>query len=408
MTDLVTTHRGYQKPRPGQKLKDDVLRLIAALDAIDVDVADLLLALAGKSDVDHGHGIAAITGLAAALGSKLDVGYHDALANLTDVDVAGVANGMALLRQASKWIPVALQINNIAGLETALNGKATPADVTAAINALVAAAPGALDTLNELAAALGNDPNFATTITTALAGKQSLDSDLTAIAALSTTAFGRALLTVADAAALRTVANAASADAAIRDDIDQSSQAKASGLKVNILKNTLQAWEHIGSPIDVASAIAQVDWTGLDVYRRLRLRGYFAPAVDGAFLQWRTGVGTFDSGTNYSQIISKTENSTLAGTLGTGNAAGQLTPSAGNSNSGLHASLDCTFDEFNKARNIRALAVAWAITPASVWSIWNIGGLYLQSAAGRDRLRLVASSGNIGAGSYFVLEGIRG
>jgi hypothetical protein len=45
------------------------------------------------------------------------------------------------------------------------------ADVDAAINALIAGAPGALDTLNELAAALGDDPNFATTITNAIALK---------------------------------------------------------------------------------------------------------------------------------------------------------------------------------------------------------------------------------------------
>lgn len=43
--------------------------------------------------------------------------------------------------------------------------------VTARINALIASAPGALDTLDELAAALGDDANFASTVTTALAGK---------------------------------------------------------------------------------------------------------------------------------------------------------------------------------------------------------------------------------------------
>ncbi|EID2652971.1 phage tail protein [Escherichia coli] len=48
---------------------------------------------------------------------------------------------------------------------------ATTAFVQAAIAALVNSSPGALDTLNELAAALGNDPNFATTMTNALAGK---------------------------------------------------------------------------------------------------------------------------------------------------------------------------------------------------------------------------------------------
>jgi hypothetical protein len=48
---------------------------------------------------------------------------------------------------------------------------ATTAFVQAAITALVNSSPAALDTLNELATALGNDPNFATTITNALALK---------------------------------------------------------------------------------------------------------------------------------------------------------------------------------------------------------------------------------------------
>ncbi|STI31746.1 variable tail fiber protein [Escherichia coli] len=48
-----------------------------------------------------------------------------------------------------------------------------------AIAGMVGSAPAALDTLNELAAALGNDPNFATTMLNALAGKQPLDNTLT-------------------------------------------------------------------------------------------------------------------------------------------------------------------------------------------------------------------------------------
>jgi len=48
---------------------------------------------------------------------------------------------------------------------------ANTAYVAAALAALVDSSPGALDTLNELAKALGNDPNFATTMTNALAGK---------------------------------------------------------------------------------------------------------------------------------------------------------------------------------------------------------------------------------------------
>lgn len=65
---------------------------------------------------------------------------------------------------------------------------ANTAFVKAAIAALVASSPEALDTLNELAAALGNDPNFATTMTNALAGKQPLDNTLTELSGKSVAA----------------------------------------------------------------------------------------------------------------------------------------------------------------------------------------------------------------------------
>jgi len=67
-------------------------------------------------------------------------------------------------------------ISDVTGLQTALDAKATPADVTTAVNAVIDAAPSALNTLNELAAALGNDASFATTVTNALAAKAPLAS----------------------------------------------------------------------------------------------------------------------------------------------------------------------------------------------------------------------------------------
>lgn len=94
--------------------------------------------------------------------------------------------------------------------------------IATAVSALVNSSPATLDTLNELAAALGNDPNFATTIATALGNKQPIDQTLTALAALVTaankliyatgpdtfsttdfTAFARNLLDDADAATMR-------------------------------------------------------------------------------------------------------------------------------------------------------------------------------------------------------------
>lgn len=78
-----------------------------------------------------------------------------------------------------------------AGKGTNSDQLATTAFVQAAIAALVDSAPGALDSLRELAAALGNDPNFASTILNELAKKANLASPkLTGIPEAPTAAVG--------------------------------------------------------------------------------------------------------------------------------------------------------------------------------------------------------------------------
>lgn len=63
---------------------------------------------------------------------------------------------------------------------------ATTAFTAAAIAALVASSPATLDTLNEIAAALGNDPNFATTITTLIGTKLAQSANLSDLASAAT------------------------------------------------------------------------------------------------------------------------------------------------------------------------------------------------------------------------------
>lgn len=147
---------------------------------------------------------------------------------LQDIDVGTIANdgtgdnpreGAIKINSNNALVAAALSGavagGTLAGTEKllGLDGSTNKAWLVSQLATFIAAqiidsAPATLDTLNELAAALGDDANFATTMTTALAGKQPLDSDLTAIAALATTTFGRALLTMADATATRTAIGA--------------------------------------------------------------------------------------------------------------------------------------------------------------------------------------------------------
>lgn len=81
---------------------------------------------------------------------------------------------------------------------------ATTAFVAAAVSALINGSPGALDTLNELAAALGNDANFSATVTNALAAKLAKASNLSDLADVATarTNLGLGSLAVQNAGAV--------------------------------------------------------------------------------------------------------------------------------------------------------------------------------------------------------------
>ncbi len=148
------------------------------------------------------------------------------------VDAAEVADEVAWTGVTGKpttFTPSAHNhaISEVTGLQTALDGKAplaspaltgTPtaptatagtnttqiastAFVQAAVAALINGAPGALDTLNELAAALGSDANFSTTITTALAGKLAAASNLSDLISASSARTNLGLGTMATQAA---------------------------------------------------------------------------------------------------------------------------------------------------------------------------------------------------------------
>lgn len=87
------------------------------------------------------------------------------LEDITNVSITSVANGQALVFDSatSKWINATVDVQ---GAITAANQY-----TDTSISNLVDAAPAALNTLNELAAALGDDASFATSVTNQIATK---------------------------------------------------------------------------------------------------------------------------------------------------------------------------------------------------------------------------------------------
>lgn len=167
------------------------------------DVTGLDAALAGKSALGHGHAIADVTGLQTALDGKQAAGSYQPLATVLtnttaafttaqETKLAGIATGAT----ANDTDANLKSRTNHTGTQTAstISDFSTAADARAA--AAIATHEAAVDPHpGYLTAAEGN------------AAYQPLDSDLTAIAALSTTAYGRALLALANAAELTALPN---------------------------------------------------------------------------------------------------------------------------------------------------------------------------------------------------------
>lgn len=119
-----------------------------------------------SSAVASNLGTAAV-GIGTAAAREDHVHAMPALGDLTDVTLVSPSAGHVLTWTGSAWSAAADSTN--------LTGYATESYVDSAVANLVDSSPATLDTLNELAAALGDDANFAANVTASLAGKASLN-----------------------------------------------------------------------------------------------------------------------------------------------------------------------------------------------------------------------------------------
>jgi len=162
---------------------------VVPVDSFSISsTSGLQAALDGKSEIGHSHIISDTTGLQAALDAKEDdiaagttAQYYrgDKSWQTLDPTAVGLSNVANLLQVATTTD------QTVGGIKTFSDSPIVPTPTTntqaanklyvdTTVNAVIDAAPGALDTLNELAAALGDDPNFATTVTNEIATKEDI------------------------------------------------------------------------------------------------------------------------------------------------------------------------------------------------------------------------------------------
>lgn len=332
------------------------------------------------------------------------VGTHAAAAGAHPMSgVDGLAAALALLAPLLSPALAGTPTAPTAVPGTASTQLATTAFVSAAISALINAAPGTLDTLNELAAALGDDPDFAATITGQLAGKAAKAanlSDLTDASAARTNlgagALGAQVFMAATAAAVRTLLELGGAallnigttagTAAAGDDgrivgAVQGSRAVATQHSITgggdlSADRTLALVGDTASP--GASKVYGTDASGV--------RGWYSaggsPGGAGSELQYRGGASTFSgaAGTHWDA------------------ANGRLSIGAGTSPAGmLHA-------QASAASVIPAVLSGAASQTANLQEWRNSAGSVLTRVASNGALfcsKLTSSTGSTDAGTIY-------
>lgn len=231
----------------------------------------------------------------------------------------------------------------------------TTAWVRQAIAELVDSSPETLDTLSEIAAALGNDPNFATTMTNQLAGKQPLSPLLTAIAAVTTAANKLPYFTGSNQVGLADFTSTA------RDLLAKGSTADIInflGLKTTVDK-AAGAMQRSSNGADIPDKVTFAKNIGLSPDTYLRFRGEMPVDAD---------INTFAPDANYTGTWSKSTstNATMAKHFPEDGAVGYLEVYKAGNYSGAQRFTCRNGNVYN-----RMLSGAWNGTNGP-WSPWRM------------------------------------
>jgi hypothetical protein len=251
----ITTALGLKAPLASPSLTGTPLAPTAAVDTNTTQIATTAFAKKEADDAEAAAATDATTKVAAEAALRVSGDAASVATAATDATTkANAAQAAAIAAAATDATTKAdaAQAAAIAAAATAAGSALTSAiatevtnrntAITNAVDGLVDGAPALLNTLNELAAAINDDANYTTTITTALGTKAPLDSPAltgtptaptaganTSTTQIATTAFAKAEADAAEAAAIA----AAATDATTKANAAQAAAATDATTKAN-------------------------------------------------------------------------------------------------------------------------------------------------------------------------------
>lgn len=270
------------------------------------------------------------------------------------------------------------------------------------LDLVIGSPPGALDTLDELAAALADDANFAATVvaalalkadaaamTSALAGKASL----TGIETLTNKTLTSPTLNNPTLVLKQSTSPAQTAEGAIEWDTDDDALVVGTGSGRKVYRPT--SWEQI-AVIDITSPIASQDVAIPSWARQIRITGYGIPVTSSAAILLRAAVGgVFNSTAGAYQFqFSRADTTTVDAARDTTTQTGfNLLPGSNNGANG-GGTFNLLLTEVNQSRHTYASNRNSYLSPGGNIVDLSSSGVFI-SANPLSDLRFVATSGNI-------------
>ena len=211
-----------------------------------------------------------VDGVTSAIQTQIDTKAPTASPTFTGT-VSGITKSMVGLGNVDNTADTAKPVSTAQATAIATAKSEAIADATSQVNALLTGAPAALNTLDELAAALGDDANFASTVTTSLGLKAPLASPTftgTVTVAASGVAFTDGTQTKEGVASRTPIVQktAAYTLSALTERDSLIEVSSATGVTITIPTNTAVAYP-VGTSIDILQTgagqvtIAPVDGT---------------------------------------------------------------------------------------------------------------------------------------------------